>query len=1173
MGARVEDPAEDIAERDEAEVEKDFEVPEVALASASSVAMSAAMRAYFDALKRELDRSYDVARKARARGLDPALEPEIPMAEDLAQRVEELVGPPGVAAQVRELAAAGKNREELSLIVAKDVAASTFAATQNKEKAVDQAVRTGLAILTEGVLVAPLEGVAGVRILRNDDGTDCVAVSYAGPIRAAGGTAQALSLLIADVVRRELGLGRYVPTAQEIERYKEEVAAYKTVMHLQSNPTPQQVELIVKGCPVCIDGEGTEEEEVSGYRNLPRFQTNKIRGGMALVLSDGMILKASKIQKHVKNLRMDGWEFIDSFANKDKGADAQGQMTDAQGRTIIQADWKFVSEITAGRPILAHPSRKGGFRLRYGRARTGGIASTAIHPATMVLCDDFLALGTQMKIERPGKATVVTPCDGIQGPTVVLDNGDLAYVSNTADARRLRARVRRIVDLGDILVPYGEFAENNKPMPQSPYVHEWWALEAAKASERGQPGAPARPASIEEALRLAGELGLPLHPDWLLCWHDVRADDVRKLSAWVEADGRWVSHEDVVTLSLPADPTMKELLVELLALHHQRGDRLLLDPDRTAPALLLGLGLDPVAPMAAAPDTPIPRRRSWDGYLGPNHALALASHLAGVEVRARSPFRVGARMGRPEKAAERKMSPPVHSLFPIGNEGGLQRLVRDAAKAHQKSRDGTERAGFEVEIGMRRCPSCGKRDFTNLCECGGHTQPERGRPEKAWVNLAARIEAAQRRLDLARLPETIKGVVGLVSPTKTPEPLEKGILRAKHEVYTFKDGTIRYDMTDVPLTHFRPREIGTPVERLRELGYTHDVGGEPLSNEEQILELRVQDLIVSRDCGEYLLRAAQFLDELLERFYGLPAFYRAQTPHDLVGHLLAGLAPHTSGAVACRLIGYTSGQAMLAHPFYHAAKRRNCDGDEDCVMLLLDGLLNFSRVYLPEKRGGLMDAPLVLTTRIDPSEIDKEAHNLDVGTRYPAAFYEATMRHADPKEVRKAMDTVESRLGTERQYEGFGYTHETSDLGEGPTVSAYKSLGKMTDKVDAQLSLGAKIRAVDVADVGARVIEYHLLPDLVGNLKAFSRQRVRCTKCNAKFRRIPLKGVCLKCKNNLTMTVYEASVKKYLEVSKRIAERYGVKQYTKQRIDLVEEAMKSLFTNDKVKTTTLADFL
>jgi len=48
----------------------------------------------------------------------------------------------------------------------------------------------------------------------------------------------------------------------------------------------------------------------------------------------------------------------------------------------------------------------------------------------------------------------------------------------------------------------------------------------------------------------------------------------------------------------------------------------------------------------------------------------------------------------------------------------------------------------------------------------------------------------------------------MISKNKTPEAMEKGILRAKNDVFVFKDGTIRFDMTDVPLTHFRPKEIG-----------------------------------------------------------------------------------------------------------------------------------------------------------------------------------------------------------------------------------------------------------------------------------------------------------------------------------------------------------------------------
>src|SRR5439155_3963149 len=81
----------------------------------------------------------------------------------------------------------------------------------------------------------------------------------------------------------------------------------------------------------------------------------------------------------------------------------------------------------------------------------------------------------------------------------------------------------------------------------------------------------------------------------------------------------------------------------------------------------------------------------------------------------------------------------------------------------------------------------------------------------------------------------------------------------------------------------------------------------------------------------------------------------------------------------------------------------------------------------------------------------------------------------------------------------------------------------------------------------------------------FSSQSVRCTKCGAKYRRIPLRGRCLECSGNLTLTVHESSVKKYLEISKRISQQFEVSNYLRQRIDLIEDAITSLFTNDKTQ--------
>ncbi|MHB1262260.1 MAG: DNA polymerase II large subunit [Thermoplasmatota archaeon] len=1149
-------------------------------AAAPPPAASPAYQAYFEALHAEAMRCYAIAKQARRKGKDPNPEVEIPPAEDLAARVEAQVGPPGVALRIRELSTqlGFGSREVVSLQVAAEVADETFKAGSTKEKALDQAVRTGLSILTEGVLVAPLEGIAEVKVGLNNDGSDYVDLYFAGPIRAAGGTAQAMSVLIADLVRRKLGIGKYVPTDAELERYKEEIPAYKQSANLQYTPNGPEIELIVKNCPVCINGEGTEQEEVTGNRDLPRVETNQLRGGACLVLAEGLVLKAPKVLKHVEKLKLEGWDFLKDFAKK--GEKKEDKAVGEGGIPAIHPNDKFVKEIIAGRPVFGHPSRVGAFRLRYGRARTGGLASNAFHPATMAIVDDFLAVGTQLKVERPGKGTLATPCDTVEGPTALLKNGSLVRFTTVEQVKELRPAIAEIVDLGEILIPFGEFVENNAHLPRSSWCTEWWVQEHEKVT--GQP-AP-QTLTPEQMVEMAELTKVPLHPDATLLWHDVTALEMRALGEWVKAQGAW----DEGHLWLPLGDAKvvgqaaqgpaaenKETLVKLLCCHAvETGAARLRVDSRFGLALVRGLGLDVVDGKLI--DTP--RRKILYDPCQPDFrtgypTVELAERLAGFAIRPKAPCRIGGRMGRPEKADARKMAPPPHGLFPLGQAGGSQRLVRDAAA----------QGSVEVELGERQCtsPTCGKKHWRTFCDCGAPTK-FLSRPERAGkfedkqltaVDLRAELERARKAVALDRLAETVKGVVSVINAQKVPEPLEKALLRAKHEVYTFKDGTVRFDMTDVPLTHFRPREIGLSVEKAVQLGYATDVDGKPLTSTEQVLELRVQDLVVSESCGDYFLRAAKYMDDLLVRFYGLKAYYNVEKRKDLIGHLAIGLAPHTSGGVLCRIIGFTKAQCHFGHPYYHAAKRRNCDGDEDAIMLLMDGLVNFSRAYVPDKRGGLMDLPLVLSTRLDPNEVDKETHNVDTLSRYPLEFYEATSRHAHAKEVAKVMGLVEARIGKPSQYEGFGFTHDTHDIAAGPAASAYKTLGSMMDKMTAQMELARKIRAVDEADVGARVIGTHFLPDLMGNLKAFSKQSVRCSKCSTKFRRMPLKGSCLACGNaNLTLTVHEGSVRKYLEVSKTIATKYKIDPYTHQRILLLEQAVESLFQNDKVRKSKLSDF-
>jgi DNA polymerase II large subunit len=94
---------------------------------------------------------------------------------------------------------------------------------------------------------------------------------------------------------------------------------------------------------------------------------------------------------------------------------------------------------------------------------------------------------------------------------------------------------------------------------------------------------------------------------------------------------------------------------------------------------------------------------------------------------------------------------------------------------------------------------------------------------------------------------------------------------------------------------------------------------------------------------------------------------------------------------------------------------------------------------------------------------------------------------------------------------------------------------------------------------------------MIGNLRTFSNQKLRCTKCKEKYRRMPLAGHC-KCGNKLNLTVHVKSVMKYLEMSKAIAKEYDVSPYVSQKIELLEEGMASLFVNDKVKDCKITDY-
>ncbi|MCJ7574345.1 DNA polymerase II large subunit, partial [Candidatus Bathyarchaeota archaeon] len=184
----------------------------------SQLRMTQEYKEYFQEIEDKLTRLYDIAGKAREKGLDPTLEVEAKVTRDIAERIEKLIGPPGITQRMRELE--GMDRRDMAFKVAEEIAYGGFG-NMPKERAADQAIRTALAIMTEGVTIAPIQGIPEIRIKQNPDRSQYLSVYFAGPIRPAGGTAQALTLVVADQVRKRLGLERFQPSEEAVHRFVE----------------------------------------------------------------------------------------------------------------------------------------------------------------------------------------------------------------------------------------------------------------------------------------------------------------------------------------------------------------------------------------------------------------------------------------------------------------------------------------------------------------------------------------------------------------------------------------------------------------------------------------------------------------------------------------------------------------------------------------------------------------------------------------------------------------------------------------------------------------------------------------------------------------------------------------------------------------------------------------
>jgi len=1145
---------------------------------------------YFEGLNENIKRNYEIAEFARQKGFDPQKKVEVPLAMTMAAKVIKLIATVYpqldnelVISRLLELEKIyGALEPGVSIKIAEEVALQKFCTFKDQLQAIEAGIRVGIAYTTLGVVSSPIEGFTEIKVAKTHDGKDYFKVYFAGPMRSAGGTGAAFSLVIADYLREYFGYHKYDPTEEEVKRMVMETSDYhERITNLQYFPTEEEMIFLARNIPVQVTGDPSEKLEVSNFKDLPRIETNMIRGGFCLVFAEGLAQKAPKILRMIGKLKKNGfklsdWEFLEGYVELHK------KRTSGSKDTVAT----YIKDLVAGRPVYGHPGRSGGFRFRYGRGNTAGFSAASIHPATMGVTNGFLATGTQLKIEKPTKGCIVMPCDSIDGPIVKLKNGSVKKVLTLEEGKKLYNNIEEIIYLGDILFPLGDVMNRNSVLLKAGYVEEWWDLELKeKGFDLKSEELDKFNIDLEKAIFLSEKYSVPLHPHYIFYWTQISYEEFLGLVDWLQ-------HGTVSDkIILPYNKNDRERFqkgkraLELLGIDHEVTIENVIISGDFSKSLLINLGFDKnfIGVLEF----------SFDFSNVGGSVLEIINKMSKFIIKDKAGEFIGTRMGRPEKAKLRKLTGSPSVLFSVGEEGGRLRSIQEACNLNKIN---AEFPTYFCEICNKEtiykycldckeptvkryfCFECNKILINNKCEVHGRDLvPFR----EQTIPIKEYLQEAQEHLKIStnELPNLIKGIRGTSSNEHITENLAKGILRAKYGLTVNKDGTIRYDMTEMPITHFKPKEVETSVEKLKILGYEKDVFGNELVSDEQILELKPHDIILpcNVEAGDekgddVFMNIANFLDELLVKFYGMEPFYKIKKRGDLVGQLTACMAPHNCAGVISRIIGFSKVQGLLASPYMHAAMRRDCDGDEAAIMMLLDVLINFSREYLPGHRGGTQDAPLVLNGRINAGEVDDQILDFELVWSYPLELYRFAEEGKHSSEMK--IETVKQRIAkSEDPFSGIGFTHNSDNLNAGINCSIYKLIPTMQEKVDAQMDLAKKLRAVDQGDVARLIIERHFIRDIRGNLRKFSQQVFRCVKCNTKFRRPPLEGKCFKCGGKIIFTINEGGIVKYVEPALKLIQDYDVPPYVKQNVEMTKKYIESVFGKEKEKQVGLGQFL
>jgi len=268
-----------------------------------------------------------------------------------------------------------------------------------------------------------------------------------------------------------------------------------------------------------------------------------------------------------------------------------------------------------------------------------------------------------------------------------------------------------------------------------------------------------------------------LHPKYLDFWGNIDGKELKILRGVLKEN--FIESEKRIVLK--NDKGIKKILEKAFICHKVEDSKIYFD-ENTNYVFRIIFDLD---------------NKKFDEINENDDVFMILNKISNIQIRNKAPYFMGTRMGRPEKS-ERKSMKGVHTLFPLSDKVGSTRLVEK----------GIEFGKVKIDVCRKKCPRCGNKTIFNICsKCGTHTEFQKicnnckklfpkfeeqcsqcGKlldfSSEASFNIKAHISSVLKSLKMP-LPKKFKGIFGLTNQFKVPEPIEKGILRAKNGLLVY----------------------------------------------------------------------------------------------------------------------------------------------------------------------------------------------------------------------------------------------------------------------------------------------------------------------------------------------------------------------------------------------------